>query len=187
MSEEVSKIEEAKSLGIKRPDLMREDTLDEKIKAAKELIGVDEAGTKTEEVTQEVVEDVAVAVAQEEKSDARPIAPAMNLTLITTDDRTKLLAELEAEDPECKYVFKRASVSDHELSSIGLQRTGRRLKNDIVCRTRKDSFKQWQKDQNVEEYKSMKSIDGGTGKVKYHNAAARTPPELEEEMLMEED
>lgn len=169
MSELNELIEKAKKLGIKRPDLMREDTLTAKIKDAESAIGI-----SSDAVVEPVVAEEPV------KEPVRSTAPSMNLNMIDEDDRIKLLEKLEAADPECKYVFKRADVTNDELAAIGLERTDQRLKNDIVCRTTLKSYKELQSARNKAEFKSMKNIDGGTGKIQSKTAKAKRPPELDE-------
>jgi len=147
-------VNKAKELGIKSPHLMNEDTL---------IARINEVEEKQMDTKPEV------------KGKERKVAPSMNVSNIARDDRTALIDDLQAKDPDCKYMFQSSRVTDKELAAKGLERTEFALKNDIVCRTLKDSFENWQDTKNETEFESMQRIDGGSGKVGSHTASAKQP------------
>lgn len=133
-----------------------------------------EVEAKVEDDTKEEVQEVKVVEVEQPKS-ARKKAPRMNVEGISRDDRTAKVAELERADPECKYIFQNASVTDEELAAKGLERTKHVVKNDIVCRTLKEGFEAFQDAKNEAQYDSMQRIDGGTGIVGSHESKAKKP------------
>lgn len=154
-------IAEAKELGIKSPHMSSVIGLKKK---------VDDAKMATEE-TEKVEEVVAT-------EPVRKIAPSMVVSGVGEDSRTKLINELEASDPDCKYLFQAASVTDEQLKAKGLERTGQRLKNDIVVRTQKDSFTEYQKSKNEGQRRMMDSIDSVGTKIKSLKSQAKDPVEM---------
>lgn len=157
-------IAEAKKLGIKGPHMCSPSVLEQKVEDAK---------METVEAVEEVVQETVQAEPK------RKIAPSMVVKGVNEDSRTKLISELEAQDPDCKYMFQAASVTDEQLLAKGLERTGKRLKNDIVVRTRKDSFVEYQKAKNEGQRKMMDSIDSVGTKIKSLNAQAKDPVEMD--------
>lgn len=149
-------IEEAKELGIKSPHMCSVVGLQQKVDDAKM------------EIANAVVE-----------APVRKKAPSMVVKSINEDSRTKLINELEAADPECKYLFQASSVTDDQLIAKGLERTGKRLKNDIVVRTRKDSFIEYQEAKNEGQRKMMDSIDSIGTKIKSLKSQAKEPVEID--------
>jgi hypothetical protein len=146
----------AKTLGVKNPKLYG----DEKLQA-----------TVTE------LEEKAVEAVAEEKAQERKVAPKMVITSSTENNREKRIAELERENPGYKYIFKKAGTTDEQLRAIGLESTGEFLKNDMICRTDKESFVAWQDAKKKDQRRMMDSIDSIGTKVKSHTAKAKTPPE----------
>jgi hypothetical protein len=171
-------VEEAKSLGIKGAHLCGIPKLVEKIaeaKAVKEKDSVPpdidpEAGNVKviEESIEKVIEDMP------EKA-PRKVAPRMSVASISQDERSKKVAELEAANPGYKYIFKASSTTKAQLEAIGLESTGEFLKNDLICRTEKDSFIEWQKTKNDAQRRLMDSIDTEGTKIKSHDAHAKRP------------
>lgn len=107
----------------------------------------------------------------------RKKAPRMTVAGINEDSRAAMIDKHERLDPECKYVFQSSRATDEELRAKGLERTGHRLKNDILCRTIKESFEEYQEAKNVAQFESMKSIDKHTtgSIVAFHEARAKKP------------
>ena len=64
----------------------------------------------------------------------------MSVGGILSDDRAELVARLEAEDPDAKYIFQRGDISNEELAGKGLERTEHTLRNDVLCRTDKEVY-----------------------------------------------
>jgi hypothetical protein len=118
-------------------------------------------------------EEVETVVAKVEVK--RKTAPRMNVAGIGRDDRAALVERLEREDPECKYLFQAGTVTNRELAAKGLERTDYSLKNDIVCRTIKDSYEEMLNVRNEGSYEAMGRIDGGTGIVGKFDASPKSP------------
>jgi hypothetical protein len=141
---------------------------DEVLKAKiADLVGEVEQKKEVKTVNEEVIAEV---------KPERKKAPRMNVAGIGRDDRTEMITKLERADPECKYVFQSSTITKDELAAKGLERTGYSVKNDIVCRTMKDSFEDYQQKKNEAQYEAMQRIDGGTGIVGNHNSNAKNPP-----------
>jgi hypothetical protein len=107
----------------------------------------------------------------------RKKAPMMTIDGIDNDARKELIDRLEKEDPECKYVFRHATITDDELRAQGYERTGQVLKNDIVCRTQRIGWENVVEAKREAQYKSMQSIDGGEGNIDSFEERARKPKE----------
>jgi hypothetical protein len=148
----------AKSLGIKGVHLYKkEDALQAKIDE------VESGSVVTEEKPVEVVEP------------KRKPAPKMTVANIMRDDRTLLVERLEAEDPDSKYIFQNSDITDAELAAKGLERTEHSLKNDILCRTDRQSYDEVQALKREAQYEAMQRIDGGKGIIDRVEERQRTP------------
>lgn len=147
-------IDEAIELGIFNPKVFSLENLKLKVAAAKFELKP-EAEEKETEVTVQ-------------KEEQRSKAPRMNVSNINEDTRERVVAEMRAKEPENEFVFQRGDVTDTELQAKGLQRTGVSVKNDIICRTNKESFNEWMDTQREAELTKMSAIEkdsGGTGRI----------------------
>jgi len=159
-----------------------ENTIDEALKAEAKELGVKGIHFfKTQESLQAKVDSMKVAepvveakVAEAVKS-TRAKAPSMSVHNINNDDRADLVARMEAEDPECKYVFQAGTVMDRELKAKGLERTGHEIRNDILCRTTLESYDAVQQAKRDAQFESMQRIDGGQGIIDSFTEVARKP------------
>ena len=139
------------------------------------LFGTEETlEAKINEVESAMEEAAATAVPE---TPARKQAPLMTVDGIDNDARRELIGRLEKEDPECKYVFRSATVTDDELRAQGYERTGHVLKNDIVCRTQRIGWEAVIEAKRKAQYDSMQSIDGGKGSIDSFEERARKPRE----------
>jgi hypothetical protein len=173
--ERIALEKEAKDLGIKGRLPVQDAGLIAKIEIAKEKLA-EEVEEVEEPVTEVEVEDVEEAVVVEEKpAPIRKKAPRMSVAGVNTDSRTEAITRLEREDPECKYIFQNSSISDKQLAAKGFERTGETVKNDIICRTMKDSYEEVLNAKNEGQFESMQRIDGGTGIVGNHESQPKTP------------
>jgi hypothetical protein len=92
----------------------------------------------------------------------------MNVSNINEDTRERVVAEMRIKEPENEFLFQKGDVTDEELKAKGLQRTGVSVKNDILCRTNKESFNEWMDAQREAELTKMSAIEkdsGGTGRI----------------------
>jgi hypothetical protein len=154
----------ARGLGVKGCLPKSDDTLKTKIAEAQIT-----EGSPVEVQAEAVVVEVPVVT-------KRKPAPRMNVSGIYKDDRTAIIAKLEGEDPESKYIMQSGTITDRELAAKGFERTEFTVKNDIVCRTNKESYEEHRKMKNEAQYEAMQRIDGGTGIVGNHESQAKVPP-----------
>jgi hypothetical protein len=143
-------IDEAQELGIYNPKVLSLENLKLKVAEAK---------------APEPEAEPEVTVQKEEK---RSKAPRMNVSNINEDTRERVVAEMRVKEPENEFLFMKGDVTDVELQAKGLQRTGVSVKNDILCRTNKESFKEWMDAKGDAALNSMRKIekdDGGTGRI----------------------
>lgn len=165
----------AKELGVKSVHMFKkEGSLEAAIAKKQAEIVASEPKLEVEALTEEVAEAVAKEVVAT-PSPKRKAPPRMNVAGIGRDDRSALIERLEREDPECKYIFQSGTITQRELTAKGLEKTDYSLKNDIVCRTMKDSFVEMQKVTNEAAYEAMQRIDGGTGIVGNFDAQVKSP------------
>ena len=155
---------EAKELGVKSWHVLGEEKL---------ILAVAEAKGGSNEPADVPENDVKPEVEKK-----RSKAPRMNVANIARDDRTAMIQKLEAEDPECKYILQAGSVTDRELAAKGMERTQYSVKNDVVCRTMKDSYEEWSQAKIDAQYESMQAIDGGTGQVEALTEFAKKPKDM---------
>ena len=144
-------IDEAQELGIYNPKVLTLENLKQKVAKAK----APEPEAEKEEVTVQ-------------KEEQRSKAPRMNVSNINEDTRERVVSEMRKKEPENEFVFQRGDVTDEELQAKGLQRTGVSVKNDIICRTNKESFNEWMDTQRDAELKKMSAIEkdsGGSGRI----------------------
>lgn len=111
-------------------------------------------------------ENLQKRINEAKETEAKPLeaprskAPRMNVEGINRDDRAVMIEQLEREDPESKYIFQGADVTDRELKVKGFERTQYGVKNDIICRTNRESFDEFQDAKNRSNYESMKALEG---------------------------
>ena len=174
--ERIALEKEAKDLDIKGRLPFQDAALSEKIKLVRSKL-FEEDEVMEELVTEEVVAQVEAKPVQEtvQVAPKRKKAPRMTVAGINNDARTEAVNRLEREDPECKYIFQNSSISDKDLAAKGLERTGETVKNDILCRTMKDSYEEVLSAKNEGQYEAMQRIDGGTGIVGNHEARPKSP------------
>ena len=168
---------EAKALDIKGRFPAQDTGLQAKIDKANEIKSKLVVGASNVEESEiaDVVAQVEEVVQETVQAPKRKKAPRMTVAGINTDSRTEAVARLEREDPDCKYIFQNSSISDKDLAAKGLERTGESVKNDILCRTMKDSYEDVLNAKNEGQFESMQRIDGGTGIVGNHQAQQKSP------------
>lgn len=95
----------------------------------------------------------------------RKKAPKMRVGGFGANNRNKVIRDLDAKDPDCKYMTQSSSLSAAEADSKGLQIVKKPngeimyCGNDIICRTERESYYEWQKDRTEDALTAMKSID----------------------------
>lgn len=171
--ERVALEEQAKALGVKSIHLYkRDESLEGAI--AKKQAETEEVDEGQEVVSSGMEDEIKVEI---EKSKKRKKAPSMSVANISNDDRTDLVTRMEREDPDCKYIFQSGNATDRELLAKGLERTGLSVKNDVLCRTMRDSYDGYISDKNQAQHESMQRIDPTSdGIVGSHEARAKKPP-----------
>lgn len=99
------------------------------------------------------------------KNAERKKAPKMQVASVGENTRAKLIAKLEADDPESKYLTQAASISSEEINAKGLEVVKKSNGDimyhgsDIVCRTDKRSYYDWQNARSAHATEAMKAID----------------------------
>jgi hypothetical protein len=100
-----------------------------------------------------------------EVAEKRSTAPKMKVFNAGENTRNQVIARLEKADPDCKYLTQKAGISADELASKGLelvkQDNGEVMYHggDVICRTDKNSYYEWQNSRTEYSLKGMKSID----------------------------
>ncbi len=135
-----SRLEVAKGLGIKGAHLIKDPAkLEAKIAEAESM----QTETKVE----------------------RKAPPKMKVFKAGEGTRKQQIARLEAEDPDATYMTQKAGITQDELAAKGLEvvkkSNGDRMYigDDIVVRTDKNSYKEWQDSRTEYALNGMKSID----------------------------
>ena len=147
-----------------------------KIKGAHLFKDVDSLQAKIDEVESKVEAEVeAIVEVAEVVAPKRKKAPKMSVGGILSDDRAELVARLEAEDPDATYIFQRGDISDRELAGKGLERTEHTLRNDVLCRTDRETYNEVQAKKREAQYNSMQRIDGGQGIIDNFTEVAKKP------------
>jgi hypothetical protein len=166
----------AKELGVKGIHLFsKEGSLEAAIAKKQAKAGASEPELEVEKVAEETKEEVASTAVVAKASPKRKLPPRMNVAGLGRDDRSALIERLEREDPECKYIFQSSTITQRELAAKGFERTDYSLKNDVVCRTIKDSYEEMLEVRNEGSYEAMGRIDGGTGIVGKFDANPKSP------------
>ena len=166
----------AKDVGVKSIHLFsKEGSLEAKVAEKQAEAIASEPKLEVEKVTEEVAEEVAQEEVVAKASPKRKLPPRMNVAGIGRDDRAALIERLEREDPECKYIFQSSNITQRELTAKGLEKTDYSLKNDVVCRTMRDSYEEMLEVRNNGSYEAMGRIDGGTGIVGKFDANPKSP------------
>ena len=92
-------------------------------------------------------------------------APKMTVAGIGEDTRATTIADLERKDPDSKYITQSASKSHSEIAAKNLEIMRKPngdimyLGNDIICRTDRESYYDWQNGRTEHSLKSMRAID----------------------------
>jgi hypothetical protein len=167
-------------VGAEEMDALKAEARELKIKGYGLIKDPDKLRAKIEEAkTMEVTTEV--------ETPKRKKAPKMQVASVGENTRAKLIAQLEKEDPECKYIFQAAGLSQSEALAKGLEivtkDNGEIMYhgNDIVCRTDKQSYIDWQNDRTKHSLKAMKSIDkdlsteGGGRKIQSVSESPKNP------------
>lgn len=100
-----------------------------------------------------------------ESGNKRKKPPKMAAALNLSSDREVLIRHLEREDPDSKYLTYNAKLTPSEAEAKGFEIVKKDngdvmyCKNDIVVRTDKESYYQWQNNRTAGSLKSMRSID----------------------------
>lgn len=114
---------EAKALGVKGWHLMGEERLLEEIEAAKKPAKVEQS--------------------------ARKKAPRMRIEHVRENNRQHKLDELNALYPEYEHQYRLATTDPRKIEHSGFEIVdGEKLGDEIVVRTMKDSFVEWQNKKN---------------------------------------
>lgn len=101
----------------------------------------------------------------EAKGSKRSKAPKLHVSMSGESSRNKLIERLDKEDPECKYMTQSASLTQAEAEAKGIEIVRKNngelmyCGEDIVCRTDKESYYEWQNNRTKESLEAMKSID----------------------------
>lgn len=165
----------AKEVGVKGIHLFKtEEALEAKIAEKQAEAVASEPKLEVESVTEGLVEEVAQETVAEKVAPKRKKPPRLNVAGIGRDDRAALVARLEQEDPECKYIFQSSNITQRELTAKGLEKTEYSLKNDVLCRTLRDSYEEMLQLRNEGSYEAMGRIDGGTGIVGKFDARSKS-------------
>jgi hypothetical protein len=110
-------------------------------------------------------EKLAQKIEDAKKSGGRKKAPKLRVTTSGESSRNKLIERLEKEDPDSKYMTQNSSLTQAQAQAKGLEickePNGDLIYcgEDIVCRTDKDSYYEWQNKRNADATRAMKSID----------------------------
>lgn len=100
-----------------------------------------------------------------ESEPVRKKAPKLRVSGLSGTSRNAIIHDLEKKDPECKYMTQSSKLTKAEAEAKGIEIVKKDngeimyCGDDIVCRTDKESYYEWQNDQNTKQLKAMKSID----------------------------
>ena len=100
----------------------------------------------------------------------RKVAPRMSVKSVNFDMRTQILDDLEKANPGYTYKYQNSNISAAQLEAKGFESTGKFHKNDLICRTTKDSFVEYQEAKNARQRKVMDAIDTEGARIKSHDA-----------------
>lgn len=95
----------------------------------------------------------------------RKKAPKMQVTIEAGSTRNSFIAGLEAKDPDAKYLTQKADLTAAEAEAKGFEIVKKDngdlmyCEGDIVVRTDKNSYYEWQKNRTQHALTAMKSID----------------------------
>ena len=88
----------------------------------------------------------------------RKVAPRMSISVARSLGRDAAIAQLERDNPGYKYILESADTNAAMLAAKGLESTGKYLKNDLICRTDKESYEEFLKDRNDRNSRVMDSV-----------------------------
>jgi hypothetical protein len=92
-------------------------------------------------------------------------APKMTVQKRGVSSREDVIARLEEEDPDCKYLTQSARLTPAEAAAKGFEIVRKKsgefmtVGNDIIVRTDKESYNEWQNARTEGQLQAMKSID----------------------------
>lgn len=95
----------------------------------------------------------------------RKKAPKLKVSGLSGTSRNEIIRELEKNDPGCKYITQKASITSAEAEAKGMEIVKKEngdvmyCGEDVVCRTDEDSYKEWQSNRTKNALTAMKSID----------------------------
>lgn len=96
---------------------------------------------------------------------SRSVAPKMVVTTSGGNDRNSVLSKLEKENPGVKYLTQSSKLTPAEAAAKGFEIVRKDngdilyCGNDIIVRTDKQSYNEWQQARNDNSLQAMKSID----------------------------
>jgi len=161
------------------------DRMEELLKEAKELKIKGAHFCKSEESLQKKIDEAkGTVVAVEEQPKERPVAPKakrkpapkMSVANVGIDARAALLNKLEAEDPECKYLFQPFGTTAEALAAKSMERTSYTLGNEIVCRTDREAYYAVVEAKNEMQRRGMDAIDPNGQQIKSLTSRAKELP-----------
>lgn len=126
-------------------------------------------------------EKIAEAKAKAPEEAPRKMAPKMNVSNLNENTRSSKAKQVEAANPGCKVIYKKAGTTTEQLKALGLEFTGDYCKNDMICITDGDSFTEWQDEKKKNQRRMMDSIDEIGTKIKSHTSNKKAPPHGESE------
>ena len=110
-------------------------------------------------------EKLQAKIDEAKKGTVRKKAPKMSVDVGSGDDRNSRIEALEAKDPGCKYLTQNAKLTQAEAEAKGFEIVKKDngdllyCGSDIIVRTDKDSYYEWQNNRTERSLNSMKSID----------------------------
>lgn len=95
----------------------------------------------------------------------RKKAPKLRVAMTGENSRNRMIEQLEKDDPDCKYLTQSSKLTPSEAETKGIEivkkDNGEILYcgEDIVCKTDRNSYYEWQNNRTKGALNSMKSID----------------------------
>lgn len=127
-----------------------------------------------------LVEEIDKCEAEQKVTDTpsapeRKIAPRMSVSSVNRDNGLRTVMKLDKEFPEYKHMLQPKDIDRDVLAEKGLEFTGKTIGNEIVCRTDRESFEEWQQAGNREARRMMESIDPDGEQIMEHTVAPKKP------------
>ena len=110
-------------------------------------------------------EKLQAKIDEAKKGTVRKKAPKMQVTTGAGNGRNAMIAKLEAQDPDCKYLTQNAKLTAAEAEAKGFEIVKKDngdlmyCGGDIIVRTDKESYNAWQNGRTESSLRAMKSID----------------------------